>query len=230
MIFFIFFCLSTKVFATPVLLTLESYAPASFPIVNKIIDVPEITDQLEISKQAALFALSSDGWNLENLGLDGFLQYREPPQWTGRFYFVDIKVSVPVAQEIEDLFGYILTETNSKNGPGYSLFFHTDELVSRLSHNIGESANNYGVISGGMDGDFWHQCPVPDWGRFYIETIEPVSEPATMLLLGTGLVGLTIIIGRRKKEFVDREMALSWGNSALPFYGVFMNLQSMPFP
>jgi len=149
-------------------LTLENHPPASFPTVSTIIQIDDKEDQLEISRQAALFALSPDGWNLVNMGVNSFLQYREPPLWTGHLYFVDVKVDLADFSETRNLFGYDLTETQSQNGPGYSLIFHTDEWVSRLSHNIGETPNNYGVISGGMEGDVWHQCPVPGWGRFSI--------------------------------------------------------------
>jgi len=121
------------------------------------------------------------------------MAYREPPSWSGHLYFIDVSVSLPVASDIEDLFGFEMTEFGGATGPHYSLYFHIDEWVAHGSHNIGESPNNYGVISGGMEGNAWHQAPVPNWGTFSA-TIVP--EPTTMLLFGFGLIGL---VGFRRK-------------------------------
>jgi len=44
--------------AATVTLTLESYAPAGFPKVSTTIDLADPSDQLEVSGQALLFALS----------------------------------------------------------------------------------------------------------------------------------------------------------------------------
>ena len=179
---------------TSVYLTLESYPPAQFPTVTTTIDVADIGDQVEISRQAALFALSPDGWDLENAGLGGWLQNREPPQWSGHLYFADIPVVNQT--DLQDLFGYELTEHGGRNGPGYHLHFHTDEWVERFTHDIGESPDNYGVISGGMNGNTMHQCPVPDWGRF---SVTPVPEPSTLILLSTGAIGLIVCRRRRRR-------------------------------
>jgi len=188
--------------ATPVpeptlmLLTLESYPPAQFPTVTARIEVSDVDDQLEISRQAALLAMSPEGWNLENLGLGTSLRYRGPSQWSGRFYFTDVLVSLPVSSELEDVFGFVLTETEGPN-PGYALFFHNDEWAERRSHDIGESPDNYGVIAGGTNGNTWHRCPVPNWGRF---SVTPIPEPSTLILLTTGVAGLLVLARRRKKK------------------------------
>jgi len=191
------FAVFSDAYATPIKITLESYSPATFPTVSSFFDVLDINDQLEISRLAALFSLQPEGWNLAYYG--GWLQYREPPSWSGHFYFVDIPVPVPVPEDIENLFGYVLTETQGANGAGYLLYFHTDEWCERAAHNIGETVNNYGVIGGGMDGNSWHQCPVTDWGRFYAEVVNPVPEPISLLFLSLGLP-VTVVVRRLIKD------------------------------
>ncbi len=154
-------------FAAQVKLTLESYSPATLPIVTKIIDVPDPNDQLEISRQAVLFALSSEGWGLENYG--GVLQYSE---WTslgsGQLY------SAIGLKDLNNFLGYELNAEAIQYGLSqFGLCFHTDELIINPIHDLserGESINNYGVISGSMGGE-WVQTPVPNWGEFRIEPI-----------------------------------------------------------
>lgn len=184
--------ITTSVFATSVKLTLESYSPASLPTISTIIDIADINNQLEISRQAGLFALSSEGWNLASYG--GWLQYREPPSWYGHFYFVSLSTKGQDCLLLQNLFGYALNQEALTYGPEYYLYFHTDELVGRLSHNVGEPSG-YGVIGGGSGG-FMAQCMVQNWGRFYIEENKAVPEPATILLSGLGLAGL---VGMRRK-------------------------------
>ena len=61
-----------------------------------------------------------------------------------------------------------------------ALVFHTDLDCYRLSHNMCESPNNYGVITGVTAG-FWLQCPVDEypiveeWGQFSVEAVIPAS-------------------------------------------------------
>jgi hypothetical protein len=162
-------CAYSTAFAEQVEITIESYPPATLPAVSTIIDVPDPADQLEMSRQAALFALSSEGWNLESYG--GWLQYREPPSWAGHFYFVDIPVS-GLGSDVSEMLGYDLNADALTYGRNFYLYFHTDETVGRLSHEVCETPDNYGVISGGMGG-YWAQCTVPEWGVFTVEPVPP---------------------------------------------------------
>ncbi|MBN1829157.1 MAG: PEP-CTERM sorting domain-containing protein [Deltaproteobacteria bacterium] len=181
------FFVTTIAFASPVKITLECYAPATFPTISQIFDIVDINDQLDISMQAALFALSPEGWNLVNEGLGGSLVHLTPPDWSNDFYYASVFVPLITPLNLIQLFGYDLTEKGGINGPHYNLWFHTDLLVERLVHDIGESPKNYGTIGGGIEGEAWHQTPVPNWGRF---SVESVPEPAALLLLGFSLAGL----------------------------------------
>ena len=59
-----------QILAVPATLTLECYSSPELPTVSTIINVPDLNDQLEISHQAMLFALSPSGWNLSNFGFN----------------------------------------------------------------------------------------------------------------------------------------------------------------
>ncbi len=119
---FLLFCSTAH--AVQVNLTLESYPPATLPIVSKVIDVPDSNDQLEISRQAALFALSTEGWGFaENYG--GFLHFSGPPLLTGHLY----TVSFPELIDVSDLLGYELNAEAIQYGPQSMLRFHTDPSV-----------------------------------------------------------------------------------------------------
>jgi len=191
------FLLSSSLsFAIPFQLYIESYDPATFETKSTIIDIPDINDQLEISRQAVLFALSEEGWNLGESGSYHLVNYEDG--WVGSFYELFVYVNpddISGVDALSESFGYELNAEALTYGPMFGLVFHTGEWSARLSHDIGESLNNYGVISGCMGG-MWHQCEVQNWGQFYIEEVSPVPEPATFFLLSLGLVGL---IGVKKK-------------------------------
>ncbi len=162
----VFVLFSSTAHAFQMTLTLESYPPATLPIVSKIIDVPDPNDQLEISRQAVLLALSSEGWGLENFG--GVLLFREPPEVIGHLYAVNELL------DVSGILGYELNDEAIKYGLSqFRLNFHTDEWVERLSHDFCERADNYGVISGNMGG-IWQQCAVPDWGKFMVTQVSGV--------------------------------------------------------
>jgi len=157
-------------------LTLESYSPATLPTISTIIDTPDINDQLEISKQGVLFALSPEGWNLQRFG--GILSKSCPPLCSDTVFFVNKLTYVAGAiPNIQDLLGYDLNEEAKQHSSIFGLRFHTDAWVERLSHDICESPDNYGVISGCMSG-IWSQCAVPNWGKF---SVKVVPEPAYMM-------------------------------------------------
>ena len=179
------FGLGSVVMAEQGVLTLRSYSPATLPTVSTIIDIPDLNDQLEVSRQATIFSLSSDGWDLAAYG--GWSIHDTPPKWSAEQYSVGIPG--PNAAMYNSL-GYELNQEALNLGPAYILVFHTDLWAERLSHEIGESTDNYGVISGCMGGN-WSQCEIADWGEFSV-----TPEPATLSLLALG--GLAIV--RRQKH------------------------------
>ncbi|MCP4265724.1 MAG: hypothetical protein GY777_09140 [Candidatus Brocadiaceae bacterium] len=163
------FLFNSIIFAVQVNLTLESYPPATLPVVSKIIDVPDPNDQLEISRQAVLFALSPEGWGLERFG--GILQYNEWSNIGSGHLYSAIELT---GLNLNDLLGYELNVEAVQYGLSkFGLCFHTDELIINPIHDLserGESIDNYGVISGSMSGK-WLQTPVPKWGEFRVEPI-----------------------------------------------------------
>ena len=187
------FLIPSTSFTTMLELTIESYSPGTLPTVSKFIDIPDVNDQLEISRQGVLFAISSEGWNLQCFG--GTLSKSCPPLCSDTVFFVNNLTYVDEAiTNIQDLLGYDLNEEAREHGSIFGLRFHTDAWVERLSHDICESPDNFGVISGCMSG-IWSQCAVQDWGKFSVKQAA-VPEPSTIILLLSGLVG---IAGLRKR-------------------------------
>ena len=172
---------ATSAAATPVRITIESFAPATFPTASIVVDIPDINDQVEVSRQAALLTMSPDGWDVGAYST-AWLYHTAPPSWSAELY----SVYVENATELPALFGYSLNSEALAYGPNFGLIFHIDAWAERLSHDIGESVNNYGVISGVMGGA-WVQLGVQNLGSF---SATPIPEPSTALLLGVGLVGM----------------------------------------
>jgi hypothetical protein len=185
LLFLVGACLSVR--AEEVTLVLESFPPATFPRVSRTIEVSSSTNQLEITEQAALFALSAEGWGLEGYG--GQITYPEPPVWSGTEYAVQ-PIPGP-SPTLSDLFGYELNSESLQYGSYYQLWFHTDEWVARLSHDIGESVNNYGVISGNMSGS-WLQCAVTHWGRFFVLQPPVIVTDDGQMGMSAGVFGFNV--------------------------------------
>ncbi len=224
------FFLASTVFATTVNLTLESFAPANFPTVSKILDIPDINDQLEISRQAARFALSPQGWNLQNMASGGILAELSPLYYSNPLYYVRVNVPYgPVASELIHLFGYDLTQKGAGvGGPCYTLWFHTDLWVARLFHVIGERPNNYGTIGGGMGGTIWWQTPLPNLGRFSITPVVTLRNSAPRAVpTGGGTYGTnaSVLLGGQVSDPDGDLLSYLWlENGTVLFGGTIQSL------
>lgn len=192
-----------------VVLTLEAYAPSTLPARSTTLEVADVNDQLEISRQAVLFAISDSGWNLGAVG--GQLHSLPTPQVTAWVWGIS-NILPSMDGNLAQRMGYDLNAeavaNPGPNGPEYFLFFHTDAWAERLDHNWGEEPNNFGSIAG-CTGGVWFHCPVPHWGRF---SVEPVPEPATLALL---LAGGAIALCRKRRGKALRALCLAFASVAL---------------
>lgn len=131
----------------------------------------ETMSQQEIAYQGVLLALSPEGWNLEAFG--GIAVENGPPLWDGGVEWSLLNIP---AEDSED-WGYELNQEAQEAGNVRHLMFHTDDTISRLSHDICEPSP-FGVISGYMGGEY-AQCGIANWGEFYVAEEDPVSREST---------------------------------------------------
>ena len=156
--------MAARGFAVEMKIILKSNPPATLPTVYTVVDLPDPSDQVELSKQAAFLALSPDGWNLEQR-YGGELMRFLKPNWTEDMYGTG-----SIDPSASEVLGYELNPEAWQYGPYFGLAFHDDFWVARGGHDICESEDNFGVISGIMSG-YWVQCAVPDWGEFSAEEV-----------------------------------------------------------
>jgi hypothetical protein len=179
-------------FGEQVNITIESYANPSLGIKSTVIELTDpydpndTDDQLEMAYQAILFAISPAGWDLANHNFTTPSPPAPKPGWTNPYSAtgVDGTYFIPDSEFYEDLLGYQVNDeawwaiNNTPTNSAMWLVFHTDLWCERGPHDIGESPDNYGVISGVTAGVF-AQCPVPNWGSFTVEVVpEPPPPPA----------------------------------------------------
>jgi hypothetical protein len=167
--------LYSTAFATQVRLVIESYPPSILSRVSKIIDLPDLNDQLEISRQATLLALSPQGWNLASL-VGGVLDKVEPPEWSAECWLVRT-----MKGDFSNVLGFHLNRQSYYWDADHCLLvFHTDADAYRGAHDLCEYDWNFSVISGSIGGAYW-QCAQQQFGRFWVEfPIDPTSAQLVM--------------------------------------------------
>ncbi len=154
--------------ADQLLLTLEpTHSGVTLPRLTKLVDVADFDTQDKVATAARNLAI--EGW-LPTTQADTF----GTPDWSGAVHL--LKGS---AVETEEL-GFALNSAAQSNGNRRYLVFHTDELSQRGSHQICESTDNFGVVSGVQDGSFL-QCAITNWGRFYLEDVRGIAPTIELL-------------------------------------------------
>ena len=158
------------------------------------------SSQSDIAREAVRLAAAPEGWDLAAIGgevirFDGsgqhvytldpsgdlILDHVDSWTWSGGVHWA--LYTLPAEQT--EHFGYALNAQAVTYGNTRDLQFHTDDVVSHGSHNIGEPSG-FGTIAGTMSG-VMEQLGQSNWGTFGVST---VPEPSTALLLGLGLAGM----------------------------------------
>lgn len=149
-------------------------AHAEFIVIDSVLGlrakyVPgiETMSQGDVAREAALFAMEPNGWDLLSFG--AYLEEYGPPGWIGGVEWS----ATGVPAEYSDLWGYALNQQAQNNGNRRHLMFHTDDTVYRGSHDVCEPSP-FGIISGWMDGVL-AQCGITEWGTYYVADNSPVS-------------------------------------------------------
>jgi hypothetical protein len=122
--------------------------------------IPDLNSktQLEISYLAAQFAMSDEGWGLQNRDGASLHLIGSPASWENPIYVIE------VSMYDSDDYGF---PRPTCCGERRHLAFHIDAWSSRGSHDVCESPNNFGVISGLVDG-VYVICASPNWGTFSV--------------------------------------------------------------
>jgi len=141
---------------------------------------PTLTDTSDIDVQISLGVnarvLAGKDWGFAQT----FSYTTFPPVWTGMF----TRLVVAGSEGANLGFAHGSDRYSRFSGDGEStleeraLGFHNDTLVSRLEHDVCETENNFGQISGlALFG--WDRCMVPDWGSYGV--LEGVPNPTSWL-------------------------------------------------
>ena len=148
---------------------------AEYLVINSVlgervvfVDGIESMSQQDVSYQAVLLALSDEGWGLAAIGGEEYLY--GPPGWVGGIEWAVVHVPA----EVSNHWGFSLNEDAVIHGNDRSIIFHTDDTVSRSTHDICEPSP-YGIISGLTSGTM-AQCGQTEWGVYYVVDNPPISS------------------------------------------------------
>ena len=151
----------------------------------------EFMTQAEVAHEAVKFALDPSGWNLADIG--GYAQEFGAPMFSGGTEWV-----LRAPDSTSASFGFNVYGWDAPWNERV-LIFHTDDTISRSSHDLGEPAP-FGTISGLRPGVYphWLEVAVQDWGTY---SVGVVPEPTTLIIwLGLSGIGLLAAHRRRKRN------------------------------
>ncbi|WP_101757446.1 putative Ig domain-containing protein [Oceanicoccus sp. KOV_DT_Chl] len=148
------------------------YDSVRFPTLYEVIS-PTVSDTSDIDNQISLGTLARIAAG-EKWGFDNTFEYTTAaPSWSG----VLTRLVVPDAQGGDLGFskGSNFYSRPRANDEERALAFHNDTWAARRSHNVCESENNFGVITG-QQNNSWEACVYNDWGEYGVTNELPQAS------------------------------------------------------